>query len=137
MEANRYRLTARQSGHTHLIALLMGNTFHFVDAASFPLRIGLLRISDASVRFFPVVQHQQLNAGAIWTADGKSVAYIADDGKAGNVWIQPINGGPPRQLTDFTSGWIYRIAYSTDGKRLYLARGFAVNDAILVKGFAE
>jgi Tol biopolymer transport system component len=96
-----------------------------------------LRRDDKTKRFFNVVQSAHLNVGAIWTPDGKSLAYIADNGKEGNVWIQPIKGGRPRQLTDFTSGWIYRIAYSADGKRLYLARGFAVNDALLVSGFAE
>ena len=112
-----------------------GNYVSYVDTKT-PMKIGVWRASDAAVKVFEVVDSAQLNIGAIWTPNGKSLAYIADDGKTSNVWIQPIDGGPPRQLTDFTSGWIYRIAYSTDGKRLYLARGFAVNDALLVKGFA-
>jgi Tol biopolymer transport system component len=114
-----------------------GQYISFVDTSSFPQRLGLWRATDAALRFFDVVKAAQLHVGAIWTPDGKSLAYFADDGKTSNVWIQPIDGGPPRQLTDFTSGWIYRIAYAADGKRLYLARGFAVNDALLVRGFAE
>jgi Tol biopolymer transport system component len=78
-----------------------------------------------------------MNVGAVWTPDGHSVAYIVYKNKVSNVWIQPIDGGPRRQLTDFTSGHIYRIAYSADGKTLYLARGYAKNDALLVTGFLK
>ena len=79
----------------------------------------------------------QLNAGAVWTPDSRSLAYIAFAAKTANVWLQPVNGGPPRQLTNFAGGRIHRIAYSIGGTRLYLARGYAVNDAILIKGFVN
>jgi Tol biopolymer transport system component len=33
-----------------------------------------------------------------WTPDGRGLAYI--DQRHQNVWVQPIDGDPPRQLTD-------------------------------------
>jgi DNA-binding winged helix-turn-helix (wHTH) protein/Tol biopolymer transport system component len=88
-------------------------------------------------RFFEAVDTNLLNVGAVWTPDGKSLANIVYQNKASNIWLQPIDGAPPYQLTDFTSGHIHRMAYSIDGKRIYLARGYTVNDALLVKGFIE
>jgi hypothetical protein len=49
--------------------------------------------------------------------------------------VQPLDGGPPRQLTDFPNGDVYNFAYSPDGSKLYLARGFQIRDAILISGF--
>ncbi len=42
----------------------------------------------------------QLDAPVSWTPDGRGVAYASD----GNLWVQPLSGGAPRQLTRFTDG---------------------------------
>jgi len=49
-----------------------------------------------------------------------------------NIWSQPVDGGEPKPLTDFTSGSIYHFAYSLDGTRLFLARGQQIRDAVLI-----
>jgi Tol biopolymer transport system component len=113
-----------------------GKYISYVDNSSMPIRLVVWETDNGNCRYFDVVEFAALYAGAIWTPDGRSLAYFAGDNKAMNVWTQPIEGGPPQQLTDFTTGRIHRIAYSADGKRLYLARGFTVNDALLAKGFA-
>ncbi|MFN0279080.1 MAG: winged helix-turn-helix domain-containing protein [Pyrinomonadaceae bacterium] len=76
-----------------------------------------------------------LNIGARWTPDGKSLAYIVSSNLVGNILTQPINGEAPRPLTDFQSGDIYNFAFSTDGQRLYLARGYQTKKAVLIKNF--
>jgi hypothetical protein len=48
-----------------------------------------------------------------------------------NLWSQPVTGGPPKQITRFTSGYIWRHAWSMDGKYLALARGTFSKDAVL------
>jgi serine/threonine protein kinase len=71
------------------------------------------------------------NAAVAWTPDGRSVAYASD----GNVWLQPLSGGPPRQLTRFTDRRpIESFAWSRDGKRLALTRSTQTNDIVLFKG---
>lgn len=74
-----------------------------------------------------------LNIGARWTPDEKNLVYIASERGTTNIWIQPLDGKPARQLTDFVDGDIYNFAYSHDGTKLYLARGYQVRDAILIK----
>jgi len=74
-----------------------------------------------------------LSFGARWTPDGKSVAYIVNDKGVSNIWTHPIDGEEPKQLTEFTGGSIYHFAYSLDGKRLFVARGHQIRDAILIR----
>jgi serine/threonine protein kinase len=66
-----------------------------------------------------------------WTPDGRGVAYASD----GNVWVTPLGGGAPRQLTRFTDRRsISSIAWSRDGKRLAVTRSTATNDIVLFRG---
>jgi len=68
--------------------------------------------------------------GAVsWAPDG--VAYASE----GNVWVQPIAGGSPRQLTRFTDKRpIGSFAWSRDGKRLAVTRSTVTNDIVLFRG---
>ena len=44
-----------------------------------------------------------------WSPDGKGLQYLLTRKSATNVWEQPLAGGEPRQVTDFTSGRIFRF----------------------------
>jgi Tol biopolymer transport system component len=65
--------------------------------------------------------------------DGKAVAYIVQEQGVDNLWIQPLDGGPRRQLTHFTSDLITTFAFSPDGSKIGLVRGHADSDAILLR----
>ena len=55
-----------------------------------------------------------------------------------NLWIQPLDGKAPRQLTHFTDGrTIADFAWSRDGKRLAIARSTTTNDIVLFKGLRK
>jgi Tol biopolymer transport system component len=69
-----------------------------------------------------------------WTPDGRALAYI-DRRDPSNIISQPLDGGPPRQLTDFKSDRVFSFAWSRDGKLLALARGTLTNDVILISDF--
>lgn len=47
-------------------------------------------------------------------------------------WSEPIEGGPPVQLTSFKSDSIFAFDWSRDGKQLVLARGTVTPDAVLI-----
>ncbi len=72
-----------------------------------------------------------------WTPDGHAVAYIVNRGGVSNLWGQPLDGGPPRQLTDFKDQRIFNFAWSRDGKQLALSRGVVNSDVVLISGFKE
>ena len=63
-----------------------------------------------------------------WSPDGRGVAYAVE----GNLWVQPLSGGAPRQLTRFTDGRpIAAFQWSRDGQRLALTRPTVTNDIVL------
>ena len=66
-----------------------------------------------------------------WTPDGRGVAYP----KEANIWVQPLAGGPPRQLTRSADRRpIGFFAWSRDGKRLAISRSTVTNDIVLLRG---
>jgi serine/threonine protein kinase/Tol biopolymer transport system component len=67
-----------------------------------------------------------------WTPDGRAITYTVNDAGTGNIWSQSIDGGPPRQLTNFQSDWIFWFDWSKDGKQLALARGVTVSDVVMI-----
>ena len=56
-------------------------------------------------------------------------------GDRANVWLQPLDGKPPRRVTDFQEYLVYGFAVSPDGKSLAFSRGPRTRDAMLVRGF--
>jgi len=67
-----------------------------------------------------------------WTPDGRAIAYIRTIGGVSNIWVQPIHGGPPKQLTDFKEQRLLNFAWSRDGKQLALSRGVTNSDVVLI-----
>jgi len=67
-----------------------------------------------------------------WSPDSRALTYIATQQGVSNIWSKPIDGGPARQLTNFTTDRIFRFAWSRDGKFLACERGVVINDAVLI-----
>ena len=52
-----------------------------------------------------------------------------------NIWSQPLDGAPPKPVTNFKSLWLYNYATSPDGKQIALSRGDQYQDIVLIKDF--
>jgi TolB protein len=70
-----------------------------------------------------------------WSADGQAITFIDTRDGVSNIWCQPINGGPMKQLTNFKSDLIFTFDWSRDGKQLAVARGTLSNDVVLITNF--
>jgi len=66
-----------------------------------------------------------------WMPNGKALVYMELRGGVTNLWMLPLDGGKPKQLTHFAEGIIYNFEWSHDGKILALSRGSFLNDAVL------
>ena len=66
-----------------------------------------------------------------FTPDGKAVAYLVRERGVDNLWLQPLDGGPYRQITHFNKDQILRFLFSPDGTKLGLERGAEESDAVL------
>ena len=67
-----------------------------------------------------------------WSADSKSIFYTVSANNVTNIWSQSLDGGPPKQVTQFNDLFMTSFAWSRDGKQLACTRGSLVRDAILV-----
>jgi Tol biopolymer transport system component len=70
-----------------------------------------------------------------WTHVGRALTYIVNRGGVSNIWIQPLDGSSPTQLTDFKSDRIFSFDWSRDGKWLALSRGPEQRDVVLMSDF--
>ena len=96
----------------------------------------IVSANGEDVKSFPARSRPTMNIGVRWTPDGKNLVYIVHEKDVSNLWLQPIDGSRPRQLTNYTAGQIFNFAYSADGTRLFLSRGaHQQNDAVLIRGF--
>ena len=68
-----------------------------------------------------------------FTPDGKSLAYIIRDQGVDNIFEQPIDGSPGRQITNFTSEHIAQFHWSPDGNALAVARTHNTSDVVLLQ----
>ncbi len=66
-----------------------------------------------------------------WSRNGDALLYLDQRQGAWNVWKQPLDGGPPEQLTYFNEGRIYFFDESWDGKTLAVSRGSESRNIVL------
>ncbi|MGH9408118.1 MAG: protein kinase domain-containing protein [Vicinamibacterales bacterium] len=70
-----------------------------------------------------------------WTADGTALLHNSALTDRANIWLQPLDGRPPRKVTRFADQVIFAFAPTADGKKLIIARGTLSRDAVLIKNF--
>jgi Tol biopolymer transport system component len=74
-----------------------------------------------------------------WTPDGRALTYVHNTtGNAESVYMQPLAGGPPVQLTHFGSepAIVAAYAWSQDGKKVAITRARSNDaDVVMFSGF--
>jgi Tol biopolymer transport system component len=73
------------------------------------------------------------NGGVRFTHDGKAVFYTFHDQEAENLWLQPLDGSPGKQITNFKSEQIADFHWSFDGSKLGMVRGHTDSDVVLLE----
>lgn len=68
-----------------------------------------------------------------WSPDSKSLIFIQRNSP--NLWQQPIDGGEPRQITDFNLEQTWNFAVSPDDQRIAVVRGSINTEAVLINNF--
>jgi Tol biopolymer transport system component len=67
-----------------------------------------------------------------WMPDNRSVAFPDLRSGVSNLWSLDVFGkAPSRQLTHFSSGKVWRCAFSPDGKFVAIAHGSRQSDAVI------
>jgi len=80
------------------------------------------------------LQRTIVSGGAVrFTHDGKAVIYAYDDQGADNLWLQPLDSSPGKQVTNFKSEHIIDFHWSFDGSKLGMIRGHTDSDVVLLQ----
>jgi Tol biopolymer transport system component len=66
-----------------------------------------------------------------WAADSSGLMFIDNRGGVSNIWLQPLAGGAPKQLTDFKSDLIFSFDWSRD-RQLACSRGIVTSDVFII-----
>ena len=100
---------------------------------SSPWQIALLSFAGRRpLKLIPVTRTS--NFRLRWTPDGQAISYINTRDGVSNIWIQPINGEPARQLTQFTSEFIEGFDWTPNGD-LICARNYTARDIVRISDF--
>ncbi|MBK7392864.1 MAG: PD40 domain-containing protein [Chloracidobacterium sp.] len=108
--------------------------YHYLDSSFERSRwgIGISSLEDGKrvKRFdFPSTVVERL---VKWTRDGSGIAFLNSPGGVHNIWIQPIDGGASKPLTDFTSDNIISFNWNADGSQLGVIRAVETSDVLLI-----
>jgi hypothetical protein len=100
------------------------------DTSPQPWKHGVMSLSSGEI--ISVFDGIQVVEG--WAKDSKSPIVLQYLNRS-NLWLQPVDGSEPRQLTKFDDGVIRSFAVSPDFKRLAISRGNFSAEAILISNF--
>jgi eukaryotic-like serine/threonine-protein kinase len=106
--------------------------------SSYKKKIGLRKTSPLDVPVEAIDAEPRVTASGPrapqFTPDGSAVVYpIRGEKSEFNLWVQPLDGKPGRQITHFTADQIYGFGWSPDGKKLLIGRGHAESDVVLLR----
>jgi len=75
----------------------------------------------------------RVSGAVVFSPDGRAVAYPIVENGVSNVWVQPLDGSPGRQITNFQSGTFQKFSWSPDGKSLAVIREMSQSDVVLLR----
>ena len=74
------------------------------------------------------------NANTVWLPDNRGIAFLDARTGTNNIWMQPLSGGKPVQLTSFTSDGVAAYDWSRDN-RLAATRSVESTSIVLIRDF--
>jgi Tol biopolymer transport system component len=77
--------------------------------------------------------HPAISYPLRFTPDGKALVYPITQERAGNLWLQPLNGSHGHQITNFKSGQILELQWSPDGKKIGVLNRQIDADVVLLR----
>jgi len=104
--------------------------FYYRAAPAAPNKIATMPVAGGQPRLICDLpaQYGQFR----WMPDGQAIVYADKQNGVGNLWIQPLDGSAPKQLTHWKPDPIFWFEWSPDGKSLAYASGSITSDVVLI-----
>ena len=67
-----------------------------------------------------------------WSPDGKSIAFVKNEGKKENLYLLPLDRKEAAPVTSFADGSIANFAWSPDGARIVLTHSLQTRDVVVL-----
>ncbi|MEO6334873.1 MAG: hypothetical protein ABIO91_07825 [Pyrinomonadaceae bacterium] len=87
------------------------------------------------LKLFNIPPNTNVSRGPVWTTDDKGITLIVSPGELQNLWVQPVDGGEAKPLTNFGLPGVSRRDYSRDGKRIAIVRAEGTGNAIMITDY--
>jgi serine/threonine protein kinase len=107
-------------------------------ASTYKNKLGVIKTNSLGAPIQILDADSRIVVGSIrsplFTPDGLGLVYpIRGEKNEYNLWLQPLDGKPGRQITHFPSEQIYGFGWSPDGKKLLVGRGHIESDVVLIR----
>jgi eukaryotic-like serine/threonine-protein kinase len=100
------------------------------------LVLTLYSIDDKKVSYSDI-DPRALPGPLAFAPDGKAIVYVVREKGVDNIWEQPLDHAPYRQLTHFMNERIWQFRFSQDGSKIAYQRGHTESDAVLLRDAAR
>lgn len=87
------------------------------------------------IKVFDAPPDTNITRGPIWTPDDRGITLVIAPGQLQNLWLQPVEGGKGKAMTNFQLPGVARREYSRDGKRIAMVRAEGIGNAIMITDF--
>ena len=81
----------------------------------------------------PRILNVRATAVGGWTPDSKALLF-AGGSPPSDIWMQTIDGRPPRPVSNFRFNGISRFALAPDGEQVAVVKQFTISDVVLFSG---
>ncbi len=102
-------------------------------AAGHEEKIALVATDTGTTSKMLEFQRPKVNNLIRFSRDGKALIYTTRADGVDNLWQQPLDGSPGKQLTSFKSEHIWDYHWSPDGTKLAVVRGHTDSDVVLIR----
>jgi len=107
--------------------------YSYLDLDLKPSRWGIGIVSTEGERlsrfdFPPTVVYRAVR----WSPDSKSIAFVNSPNDRSDIWLQPLDGSAPKQLTNFKAEQILAFDWSPDGRSLAFVSNVETSDVVLI-----
>lgn len=94
----------------------------------------MLRIEDVETHqmAYSDIDQRALQDNFAFAPDGKGIVYVVREKGVDNLWLQPLDGKPHRQLTHFKKDTFFRFAFSPDGSKIAMECGEVESDVVML-----